>query len=369
MANSDRWLKSVPTPAANVSQSDVARIAREKREREEKVQLDALHNVPRQNIATTNIEPATENIPAPEFAPPIIPAPAVIIEAATKNAPPTEFTAPANRSSQPLQIEPAVHSVAPAKIKGAQVLPVDSPHLRTPHEITDKILPTLKPGCQVVLMRLYRLSAGFSSNTCHVSIPKLASSCNISETQIRIFLRNLEGRKLINRLSVDLSNKNQTERGITFEVLLPRLATAKSAPAMLSAAAANFTGGANSEPNKVNTQKENTQTQKAPSASEKLGVRVGSKFTIEECRKYAKHLQATGQGINNPGGYATAIHRTGEADLMIENFLNPIAPTQPLDISQCPDCQGSGFYYPKGINGGVTRCKHENLQEKPNNDV
>jgi hypothetical protein len=29
---------------------------------------------------------------------------------------------------------------------------------------------------------------------------------------------------------------------------------------------------------------------------------MGSKFTIEECRKYAEHLRATGQGINNPGG-------------------------------------------------------------------
>lgn len=54
-------------------------------------------------------------------------------------------------------------------------------------------------------------------------------------------------------------------------------------------------------------------------------MRVGSKFSIEECRKYAQHLQATGQGINNPGGYATTIHRTGEADMLIESFLHPEA--------------------------------------------
>jgi hypothetical protein len=207
-------------------------------------------------------------------------------------------------------------------------------------------------------MRLYRLSAGFGSNTCHVSLPKLASTCNISETQIRIFLKDLEQRKLIKRLSVDLANKIQSERGITFEVLLPRLATTKSTAGVKNAGGAKFTGGAITEPNKVNTQKENTHTQ--------AGVSVGSKFTLEECRRYAIHLRSTGQGINNPGGYATTIHRTGEADLLIESFLHPEAAGEPpanLDTSQCPDCNGTGFYYPQGTEGGVARCKHERLRK------
>jgi DNA-binding Lrp family transcriptional regulator len=264
-----------------------------------------------------------------------------------------ESTAGTKRTGQPLQNEPAKEFTAPAKTKGAIILPIDSPHLRTPHEITDGILPTLKPGCQVVLMRLYRLSAGFGSNTCHVSIGKLASACNISETQIRIFLRDLEQRKLIKRLSVDLANKIQSERGITFEIFLPRLAATKSAAGAKSIAGMNSAGGVISEPNKVNTQKENTQTQE-------LGVRVGSKFTIEECRRYAEYLRSTGQGINNPGGYATTINRTGEADELIERFLNPTISTQ-VDSSQCPDCKGSGFYYPNGSTGGVAKCKHEKL--------
>jgi hypothetical protein len=87
---------------------------------------------------------------------------------------------------------------------------------------------------------------------------------------------------------------------------------------------------------------------------------VGSKFTIEECRRYAEHLRSTGQGINNPGGYATTIHRTGEADELIERFLNPVSSIQ-VDASQCPDCKGSGFYYPNGPTGGVAKCKHEKL--------
>ena len=325
--------------------SRFAKLVNAQEERRAKEEIKT--HTPVDSTPPPDIEPASEYTPPTKTEPPLEFAPPTTIAA------PVESTAGTKRTGQPLQNEPAKESIAPAKIKGAFLLPVDTPHLRTPHEITDGILPTLKPGCQVVLMRLYRLSAGFGSNICHVSIGKLASACNISETQIRIFLRDLEQRKLIKRLSVDLANKVQSERGITFEVLLPRLGATKSTAASKITGGANFTGGVNSEPNKVNTQKENTQTQE-------VGVRVGSKFTIEECRRYAEHLRSTGQGINNPGGYATTINRTGEADELIESFLNPAISIQ-VDTSQCPDCRGSGFYYPNGPIGGVVKCKHEKL--------
>jgi hypothetical protein len=317
------------------------RLAQEEKERQQdrEAQLTPAENTPAvESAAASNITPPAFSTPPTGFIAPM------------------DFTAGAIHAGQPPQNEPTKESAAPAKSKGAILLPVDAPHLRTPHEITDRILPTLKPGCQVVLMRLYRLSAGFGSNTCHVSIPKLASACNISETQIRIFLRDLEQRKLIKRLSVDLANKIQSERGITFEVLLPRLAATKTVAGLRITGGANPTGGAISEPNKINTQKEITQTQE-PSA----GVRAGSKFTIEECRRYAEHLRSTGQGINNPGGYATTIHRTGEADELIESFIRPAQASQ-VDASECPDCKGSGFYYPEGPAGGVAKCRHEKLK-------
>jgi hypothetical protein len=30
----------------------------------------------------------------------------------------------------------------------------------------------------------------------------------------------------------------------------------------------------------------------------------------------------------------------------------------------CPDCGGTGFYYPKGFEGGVAKCRHERLENK-----
>jgi len=181
----------------------------------------------------------------------------------------------------------------------------------------------------------------------------------MSESKARRAVRLLISRRLVEIINQDFSNVNQAERGTTYRILLAP--ASRTAPSHRTAPV-HPPAPVQGTPNKETTYKENTQTQDAPAA----GVRVGSKFTIEECRMYAKHLQSTGQGINNPGGYATTIHRTGEADLLIENFLHPETTDQSskLDTSQCPDCQGTGFYYPKGVEGGVARCKHEQLRQE-----
>jgi hypothetical protein len=250
------------------------------------------------------------------------------------------------------RLEP-VRKVRDAEITShAESTPVRG-HLRVPNEVLYNIFPTLKPSEAIVLLRLYALSHGFQKNTCTVSLDRLASGCNLSRTQTRVCVRSLERKRLIKSQGIDNTNSQKDLRGLHFEVKLPSATRAESAPHVKSASDTEIT------PSKVNTQKENTQTQD-------VGVRVGSRFTIEECRRYAKHLQSTGQGINNPGGYATTIHRTGEADMLIESFLHPEVPDPSLnvDASQCPDCKGTGFYYPKGVEGGVARCKHEQLRKE-----
>jgi hypothetical protein len=37
------------------------------------------------------------------------------------------------------------------------------------------------------------------------------------------------------------------------------------------------------------------------------------------------------------------------------------APTQKVDASHCPDCFGTGMWYPEGFEKGVARCRHEKL--------
>jgi hypothetical protein len=64
-----------------------------------------------------------------------------------------------------------------------------------------------------------------------------------------------------------------------------------------------------------------TQTTEAPASPPPGGGCVLSKFSPEECRRYADHLHKTGQGIINPGGFAMKIRRTGECDAQIAAFL------------------------------------------------
>jgi hypothetical protein len=37
----------------------------------------------------------------------------------------------------------------------------------------------------------------------------------------------------------------------------------------------------------------------------------------------------------------------------------------PPDYKNCPDCQGSGFFYPNGFEDGVAKCKHDKLLFQP----
>jgi hypothetical protein len=116
---------------------------------------------------------------------------------------------------------------------------------------------------------------------------------------------------------------------------------------------------------KQNNHEPNTHTHKEAPAAPAPGVGVRSKFSLEACRRYADHLKAKGEGITNPGGYATAIFRSGEADVQIEAFLNPEKVSQQVDLSACPDCRGGGFRYadPTNFDKGVVPCAHQKIKQ------
>jgi hypothetical protein len=275
-------------------------------------------------------------------------------ETSARHATPAQQTAPV-RSAAPAQnaLEPLHRAAAAPRTTPAQQTTVAG-FTRVPNELLDRIVPTLDTYDQSVLIRLYRLARGFNSDTCRVSVPTLAKACNISERQTRKSIVRLEGRELIRRIEQDFGNKNMALRGTTFKILISDGASARRATPEQQTTPAQYSTPARSAANKVNTQKENPQTQ--------AGGSVGSRFTKEECRRYADHLRSTGQGITNPGGYATTIHRTGEADDAIAVFLIPRESTTSVDVSGCPNCAGTGFWYPNGAEKGVAKCKHEKLE-------
>ena len=264
--------------------------------------------------------------------------------------PPAHSASQAQDAPAPRHHATEAQYTAPAQDAG---VPFVAGYTKVANDLLDRILPTLDVYDQVVMVRLWRLSRGFSSDTCRVAQPTLAKSCNISERQLRITLGRLEARGLIKRIERDFDNKNLAQRGTIFRILVSDAPPARRTTPAQYTASAQDASGAQSADNKDKTFKETHNTEGAAENA----VRVGSRFSLKECRQYADSLKS--EGIQNPGGYATKIHRTGEADELIDRFLRPPPPA--VDSSQCPDCHGSGWMYPNGKDNGFTRCKHERL--------
>ncbi len=94
------------------------------------------------------------------------------------------------------------------------------------------------------------------------------------------------------------------------------------------------------------------------------GVRASSKFSFEQRLAYARSRPH----VKNPEGFAASRRAAeGEFDEAISKWLEEHEPDgrrKPRDVSGCPDCFGTGMWYPDGPGKGVTRCKHEKLVER-----
>jgi len=97
-----------------------------------------------------------------------------------------------------------------------------------------------------------------------------------------------------------------------------------------------------------------------------------SKFSSDDCRRYANYLHSTGQGVKNPGGFAQTIHKSGSEDELIALWLAKLEPQRvqsgelpaPLDTTACPDCEGRIMRPAAGpgdYSKGVVKCRHEQL--------
>lgn len=232
---------------------------------------------------------------------------------------------------------------------------------RVPHRYTDHLCRMLKPDEQAVYWQLYRLSWGWAKDSCFISNPKLSERSNVPLSSMKRAVAGLIAKGLIEKTGH--TNGFGRDQGVEYRVLTLNWQLNVSSQPSISRQP-------NMDTNKRKDHKEHTQRDSGGptlvtdgTTRSARSVGVGSRFSLEECRRYAEHLRISGQGINNPGGYATTIHRTGEADALIETFLDPEVKLDqiPIDTSQCPDCHGTGFWYPKGQEAGVTKCKHERL--------
>jgi hypothetical protein len=260
-----------------------------------------------------------------------------------------------NTDKQPiLDKQPNMGHLMSPPLKLLASIPEVRGEARVPHRYTDHLCRVLKPDEQAVFLQLYRLSWGWNKETCFISNPRLSERSNVPLSSMKRAVAGLINKGLVEKTGH--TNGFAKEQGVEYRVF-----NMGSQPNMNKQP--NMSSQPNMAPNIIKNTQINTHTATLSTESDKKelvtrGVSVGSKFTIEECKKYAAHLSSTGQGITNPGGYATTIYRTGEADALIAAFLEPLEPSKKLDASQCPDCLGTGFYYPNGTTGGVVKCKH-----------
>jgi len=309
---------------------------------------------------SSNSEPVSDQIPESKQEPVSIQQPGIYLATGT----------PSEIEGAPLRKIPVSDQTPVSNPEGAYILPNNAPHLRFPYEVLDKIFNQLKPGPRVILERLYRLSAGFDRDTCRISIPKLSSTCKTGLTQTRQYLKELESMGYITRMGDDVANCNIGARGVDFRVNLPRMQPAKRRSLIELETGLQTDTGSEYEPNKDKELKEQThkhssapQTPKSVEGvldinDQASRVSVRSRFTFANCKSYADHLHKTGQGILNAGGYATTIHRSGEADELIAAFLQPAAAPAKADHSKCPRCYGSGMEVVEGK--GARRCTYFN---------
>ncbi len=125
------------------------------------------------------------------------------------------------------------------------------------------------------------------------------------------------------------------------------------------------------------TKNTHTQSHLRAAGAPDVVVGQGSKFSSEDCLRYANHLHTTGQGITNPGGFATTIYKSGVQDHQIASWLAggdpervqsgaPPAPQIELTTNppDCPDCNGSGWYERDPQKKLYARCPHPRLKKE-----
>ncbi len=169
-------------------------------------------------------------------------------EQKARSTPPVPRTAPVLESAalpdvaavpahpQPLYAAPApprnssVSEAAPVPGTPAQTAIDPGKWTGVPNDLEDKIYPTLDPFQARLLGRLYRLSWGFHTDICKVSVPTLAKACSMGESKARRSIDVLEARGFIKQLDVDLSNRDQKSRGVIIKMLLPKAAVRQNAP-------------------------------------------------------------------------------------------------------------------------------------------
>jgi hypothetical protein len=137
--------------------------------------------------------------------------------------------------------------------------PVVAGYIGVTNDLLDRILPTLDPYEQVVLLRLYRLTHGFNQEVAKVGHKKLISACNVKKRKLSDAIQMLERRGFIERVGMEQGGANREDRGTHYRMLIPGPTSARRATNASHATSASSATVAPNDPYKRKALKENNK--------------------------------------------------------------------------------------------------------------
>jgi hypothetical protein len=249
-------------------------------------------------------------------------------------------------------------------------------YYRKANEIADEVDRTLTPAESKVFEHLLRLSLGFQRDTCQVRISVLMQRTGYtSDKTVRAAIKGLELKGRIRRLST-----RNNPLGDEYQMLAY--------------------SGNTAVPEYRSTPVENTAVL-LPKVTGQLKTVLKDKEFDDEAARLIERLQTIEREVTGKAGSLAKWHelldlliaelqiaaaRTGQVSnvpafltehlrrrlwkkdkAQLERESREATPTeaQPVvDARKCPDCGGSGWWYPDGQERGVAKCKHANLKEQ-----
>jgi hypothetical protein len=261
---------------------------------------------------------------------------------------------------------------------GSQVIPTSN-FYRKANEVVDQLDRKLTPAESKVFDHLIRLSVGFNKDWCQVRISTLQGRTGYrSDKTVRAAINGLIVKGRIARRTHHnnpLGDEYQIRRysGNT-EVPQYRSTPAENTPVLES----KITGQLNTDLKEkrfddddafaafVNSWREATReiTGRETSQSESERWRELADVLITELKIAAARTTISSVPAFLSEHLRRRLWKKDKQQLSEEVKGDTISkPTERnIDISKCPDCGGSGMYYPGGYEKGVAKCRHESLK-------
>jgi hypothetical protein len=251
---------------------------------------------------------------------------------------------------------------------------------RKANEVADHIDRTLTPAESKVFEQLLRLSIGFNKEVCRVRVSVLMERTGYSSDKtVRSALQGLELKGRIERLST-----RNSPLGDEYKILAYSGNTGvpeyRSTPVENTAVlGSKITGQLNTSIKDQNIDDEafaefvnafrqitTELTGKSPTAAESTKWKELAEVLIAELRISAGRTSVSSVPAFMAEHLRRRLWKMDKKQAVREGKELPdqIAST-PQDFSPgCPDCHGTGWWYPNGTENGVAKCKHLKTMEQ-----